>query len=184
MDDYLRQYIQDKKNLSFDEFLDKIKIPQSAMIPTGMSQVNLNQLRNPMNMPKMPINNMPYLPKDTENIPQNIQTLKNIPQNFPVPTNQARMSMFNPRFMPPNMNPMLLQQQQQQMLMKNPMFMQWMRPQLMQNMMMMKMMNNNQPTRNLANQQMMNPQQANMNHMNMPIHINPSQIPFQSKILL
>ena len=144
MDDYLRQHIQEKKNVTFEDFLEKIKIPHNAMIPQNMSQVNLNQLRNPMNIPKI----LPPSMQHVQNVTKENLNLKQIPPNM------SSMSSF-PRFIPPAMNPMMLQQQQ--MLMKNPMLMQWMRPQFMHNMLRMNMMGKN------FNQQQMN--MMNMSNM-------------------
>jgi hypothetical protein len=193
MDDFLKQHIQEKNNLSLEDFLEKIKIPATAMIPGNMNQANLNQIRNPAMIPKgMPVIQgqgvqLPNIPQENVgNIkPGNIPNICNMPNlgNFSnMPAGQGAtmgMNMF-PRFIPPamNMNPMMLQQQQ--MLMKNPMFMQWMRPQLMQNMMRMNMMGKNfNPNNQAINQQQINMNMMNMNMMGM----NANQIPPQSNNL-
>jgi len=192
MDDYLNQHIQERTNLSLEELLDKIKVPSTAMIPSNMNQVNLNQIRNPAIIPRVFPNiqkqNMqrPNVPQDNiGNIqPGNLPNLGNMPNfgNYPNLTGQRLPNVamnMPPRFMPPgiNMNPMMLQQQQE-MIMKNPMLMQMMRPQLMQNMMRMNMAGKNfVPFNHGINQQM----NMNMMHMN---GVKSNQILPQSKTII
>jgi hypothetical protein len=181
MDDYLNQRIQERTNLSLEEFLDKIKIPSTAMIPSKMNQANLNQIRNPALIPKTFPNiqkqnmQMPNYPQDNignmqpGNLP-NLGTMQNF-GNYQNMTGQRLPNVamnMPPRFIPPgmNMNPMIVQQQQQ-MMMKNPMLMQMMRPQFMQNMMRMNMIGKNfVPINQGINQQMnMNMSMMHMNAM-------------------
>ena len=178
MDDYLKHYIQDKKNLTFEDFLDKIKIPQNAMIPPNMNQTNLNKLGNPVNLPKIATisqdSQSVINPQNVKCIPTNLNIRPNLPNTFP------GNNMF-PRFSPPGMNVMMLQQQQQ--MMKNPMFMQWMRPQMMQNMIRMNMMAGNFNVGNVPNLLSMNQQNLGMN-INSKINVDSSQILTQSMCLI
>ena len=176
MDDYLKHYIQDKKNLTFEDFLDKIKIPQNAMIPPNMNQTNLNKLGNPGNLPKIatPSQDVQSMnnPQNAKFMPANVNIRPSIPANFP------GNNMF-PRFGPQAMNAMMLQQQQ---MMKNPMFMQWMRPQMMQNMIRMNMMAGNFNIGNVPNVLPMNQQKMEMK-INPNINVDSSQIQTQGKFI-
>jgi hypothetical protein len=174
MDDYLRQYVQDKKNITFEDYLDKIKIPANAMIPPNMNQTNLNTMRNPINIPKIATlpHNLPNVnnPQDSMTNPVNVQNCPNIPL-------LPGANMF-PRLTPPAMNAMMLQQQQ--MMMRNPMFMQWMAPQMMQNMMRMNMMAKNFNAGNAPNQVQINQQQMAININKSNSSIDQNQIHAQS----
>jgi hypothetical protein len=88
MDDYFFQYIQAKFNQSEKEFRESMKVPNNAMLPVAMNQLNVNvrPVNNPM-MQQMPTN-MPFYryPQMLPNMmvmPNQMPLVRNLPTQYP-----------------------------------------------------------------------------------------------------
>lgn len=193
MDDYYFQYIKVKKNKNEQEWMDSLKIPSNAMIPSNMNQVNVNNMSNPI---ISPMGKQEYQPQQMNPMirpQQNIRPQPNQPMNYQgnQQMNKPMMPFNNPMLMNlVRMRPQLLQNMQnmqnpQQVMPNfnmldpnNPMtknYMQFLRnPQLMQR------MPNMQNIQNMFNQNMQQPMpnqtQGNINTSNENVPVTPPKV--------